>query len=323
MSSLYNYTVTELKKEAKKQHITGYSMLRKDELISLLKRKPKQPKQVAFCFLLYDTIQHLKIWEDFFSQDHDGSSTIYSHLKTVTNKTPDWIKRSKVRTVGTNWCGEGLIYAFVQMLKKALSNPKNKYFALISGSDIPLYTYSETYKKITSTSKSRITYEREDGNVFEDRNDVYNGHQWVILNRETADDYVKLVDPYNSKAKAFINKFRKMYKDNGVSVGRKKAVKDEDTRWLGGCPDEIYPINWLVKLYGRNLSKHVKNQMTTYTSWDFEKDDSHPEIFNIKTVKKAKKEICSGNHIFARKFSEEAANYIAMNCGKGIDKGGK
>ena len=166
-----------------------------DRTVQTLGKRGK--KKIAFCFLLYDTIQHLDIWEKFFEQDYDGTGNIYAHIKTVTNKTPVWIKNSKVRTVGTNWCGEGLIYAFVQMLKKSLRNPDNKYFALISGSDIPLYTYSETYKKITASSKSRIKYELYDGNVFEDRNDIYNAHQWVILNRETAMDYIKLVDPEN------------------------------------------------------------------------------------------------------------------------------
>ena len=336
MPILEDYTVTMLKSKAKSKGFSGYSRLRKSELVKLLRRKSRRKsrkrssvkrisktKQVAFCFLLYDTIQHLNIWEDFFDQDRDGTSTIYAHLKTVTSKTPDWIKKSKVRTVGTNWCGEGLVHAFTQMLKKALLNSNNKYFALISGSDIPLYTYPETYKKITSSAKSRITFERHDGNVFEDRNDIYNGHQWVILNRETALDYIKLVDPTNSKAKAFIKKFRKIYKENGVSVGRKKAIKHEDTTWMGGCPDEIYPINWLVELYGRNLSKHIKNQMTTYTAWDFQKDPDHPEVFNIKTVKRSKREICGSCHIFARKFTEEAADYIGMNCGRGYSSSKK
>lgn len=324
MPNYDNYTVVELKNIARSKGYIGYSKLRKEELIRLLNKKQpvkfsrkKSLKQVAFCFLLYDTVQHLNIWENFFDQDHDGTSTIYSHLKEVSKNTPDWIKNTKVRTVSTNWCGEGLIYAFNQMLKKALQNSNNQYFALISGTDIPLYNYQETYKKICSTTKARITYEKHPGNVFEDRNDIYNGHQWVILNRKTAMDYIKLTDSKNNKAKQFIKDFRSIYRKNGVSVGRKKAVKKEDTTWMGGCPDEIYPINWLHTLYGKNISKYVKNQMTTYTSWDFEKDPDHPEIFNIKTVKKFKKNICDKGHIFARKFTNDAADWIAMNCGTG------
>ena len=294
---------------------------------SISRRKPTQiksvsfnkVKQVAFCFLLYDTIDHVNIWEEFFDQDIDGTSAIYAHFKTTNYKSPAWLKTFAVKKVKTHWCGEGLIHAFVQMLKKGLENINNQYFVLLSGSCIPLYTYKETYKKILSTPKTRMTYEKYDGNVFEDRNDIYNAHQWVILNRETAKDYINLCDSENNEATKFIKNFRKLYKENGVSVGNKKASKSPDTTWLGGCPDEIYPINWLHKLYGRNLSKHVKNQMTTYTSWDFDKDPDHPETFNINTVKRAKKEICSNGHIFARKFTTDAAKYIAMNCGKGLE----
>jgi hypothetical protein len=274
-------------------------------------------KQIAFCFLLYDSVQHKNLWEKFFNQDYDGTSTLYAHFKTVTNKSPDWLIPHRVKSVSTNWCGEGLIYAFNQMLKKGLENKNNKYFVLLSGSCIPLYTYSETYKKILSTKKSRMTYEREFENVFEERDDIYNSHQWVILNRDNAKDYLRLSDRKDKKAMKFIKKFRKLYKENGVNVGNKEAEKDDNSTWLGGCPDEIYPINWLYELYGKDLSKHVKNQMTTYTAWDFEKDPDHPEVFNIKTVKKAKKEICSKGHIFARKFTKDAGKYIGMNCGKG------
>jgi len=194
-----DYTVAELRKQARQKGLSGYSKLRKSELVKLLKktsskrcaygvkkdggckkkpgpRSKRSPRhsskrcaygvkkdggckkkpgprskrsrrhsskrsgktKIAFCFLLYDTIQHLDIWENFFSQDIDGSSMVYSHLKTVTNKTPGWVKKAKVPTVETNWCGEGLINAFVRMLKKALKDPNNKYFALLSGSCIPL-----------------------------------------------------------------------------------------------------------------------------------------------------------------------------------------
>ena len=225
MEKIYEYTVAELRKKAKQKGLSGYYKLRKSELVKLLsksrrrrergrcpygvkkdgvcKKKPGprsrrrrtvsySKNKVAFCFLLYDTIQHLDIWENFFSQDINGSSMIYTHLKTITKKTPVWIKNRKVRTVGTNWCGEGLINAFAQMLKKALKDTNNKYFVLLSGSDIPLYTYSETYKKITETSKARIEYDNIPYNVFENRKGIYNGHQWVILNREVATQYIRL-----------------------------------------------------------------------------------------------------------------------------------
>jgi len=335
MSNISDYTVIELKKKAKAKGLRGYSRLRKSELVKLFGGKTTRRRsrrrsrrrfssskktQIAFCFLLMHKIDHANWWEHFFNQDTDGTSNMYAHYKDSKGNSPDWMVPHAVRSVRTDWCGEGLVHSFNQMLKKALKNPNNKYFALLSGACLPLYTYDETYKLITSTDKARIDYMKEDGNVFEDRNDVYNGHQWVVLNRKVAQDYIRLSDKKDSKAQKFIRKFRKFYKENGVSVGNKKAIKDPDTTWLGGCPDEVYPINWLAELYGKNLSKYVKNQMTTYTSWDFEKDPDHPKVFNIRTVKRSKKDICGRGHIFARKFTVDAADYIAMSCGKGDKK---
>ena len=263
-------------------------------------------------------IDHSKLWKHFFDQDINGTSTLYAHYKDSEGNSPDWMVPHAVNSVQTDWCGEGLIYAFSEMLKKALENPNNKYFALLSGSCIPLYNYDETYKMILSTDKSRMEYQKIPGNVFEDRKDIYNAHQWVIFNREVAKDYIRLSNKKDIQAQKFLNKFRNIYKENGVTVGNHKATHEEYTTWLGGCPDEIYPINWFSELYGKNLSKYVKNQMTTYTSWDFEKDPLHPETFNIKTVNKAKKDICGNGHIFARKFTSDAADKIAMQCGKGF-----
>ena len=314
MTDVSNYTVFELKNKAKSEGFHRYSNLRKEELIELLN---EEPIQIAFCFLLMDKIDHSILWKNFFDQDIYGTSNKIAHYKNYAyyENSPIWMTPNAVRkSVRTDWCGEGLIHAFSKMLKKALKNPNNKYFALLSGACIPLYNYEKTYQLITSTEKARIEYDKINGNVFENKKDIYNAHQWVILNRKVAQDYIRLSDKNDRQAREFIEKFRKIYKENGVRVGNKKAIKDQDTTWIGGCPDEIYPINWLAKLYGKNLSKYVKKQMTTYTSWDFEKDSEHPEVFDKKTIKKAMKEICEGDHIFARKFTDEAAEQITMKC---------
>jgi galactoside 2-L-fucosyltransferase 1/2 len=313
MKSIHNYTISELKKIAKDKKISKYSSLNKHELYNKLS---DTKSKVAFCFLLYDSIQHLNIWETFFNEDpNKNSHNIYSHLKTVTDNTPKWVKQAKVRTVRTDWCGEGLINAFAQMLKKALKNNDNKYFVLLSGSCIPLYTYKETIQKILSSKRSRISYQNISGNVFEGEKGIYNAHQWVILNRDVAEQYSRLYDAKDTEAKQFIKDFRKLYRKHGADVGNKGAIKYEGSTWLGGCPDEIYPINWLHHVYGKDLSKNVKKQMSTYTYWDFQKDPDHPYVFDMKSIKKMKNEICNTGHIFARKFTKEAANFIAMNCG--------
>lgn len=271
---------------------------------------------IAFCFLVYDSIEHNKIWESFFAGDHTETANIYSHIKEVSGKTTEWLLKGKVRTVKTDWCSEGLIYAFNSMLRKALKNNDNKYFAILSGSCIPLYTYQEVYKRIFSESRARMIIERGIDHVFEGVKNVYNSHQWVILNREIAQDYVRLGDKHDKKATDFLKQLRSVYKEHGVVVGNFKATKHEDSTWLGGCPDEIYPINWLYHLYGKDLRKHVKNQMTTYTYWDFSISNDHPTVFDTDSVKKFRATICSSGAVFARKFTPDAAEFIAMRCGK-------
>ena len=88
--------------------------------------------KIAFMFLLYDKIKHQNLWEEFFSQDPlNKKHSIYSHPKFISNETPQWIKDSSVKTVKTDWCSENLVKALCQMLKEALKDPKNKYFALL------------------------------------------------------------------------------------------------------------------------------------------------------------------------------------------------
>ena len=54
--------------------------------------------KIAFMFLLYDTIQHQKLWEDFFAGDpNEERHTIYSHPKEINEKTPEWIKKIKLK----------------------------------------------------------------------------------------------------------------------------------------------------------------------------------------------------------------------------------
>ena len=53
--------------------------------------------KIAFCFLLYDKLEHRKIWEEFFEVSE--SYNIYSHLKMITQETPPWIKKTRVRSV--------------------------------------------------------------------------------------------------------------------------------------------------------------------------------------------------------------------------------
>ena len=255
--------------------------------------QPKDEKKVdkiAFCFLLYDKVIHSKKWVDFFKEDNYTvkSYSIYSHIKQIKDSTQPWLLENTVKPIPTGWCEESLLWAWVKMLKKALQDPKNKYFVLLSGECVPLYGFWETYKKIMSSKKSRINVARHT-EVTEETGLLY-ADQWVLLNRKHAKLLVNLKDTKEGK--------------NWVRT-IKKIIKDF-------CPDELYPINWFVhkigKISGSDFKKNFNTIPTTFTKWD--NIHPHPIKFNTPNMSKYKHDICNSKALFARKFNPKAGRLV-------------
>jgi hypothetical protein len=249
-------------------------------------------KQIAFCFLLYDKLNHGKTWKKFFEQDDTDSHTIYAHLKKTTKKTQQWIKKHKIKPVKTAYCDVSLVYAWIELLKNALKDKDNKYFVIISGECIPLFQYADVYKKINASKKSRINVVR--GTESEIETGLYYADQWCTLNRKQAELLLKLKT--TEKGKQF-----------------DQEVLDQ----IGDfCPDEIIPINWFVEHYGKPSStkfkKEFRNIPTTFTYWD----EIHysPVKFNASSMKKMRKKICKSKAIFGRKFNARAARLLSQSC---------
>jgi len=257
------------------------------------KTKPK----IAFCFLTYNNLTHENIWAKFFKQDNTQKLfTLYSHIKKVSSTTPKWLKKHAVRTASTDWCGENLVWAWIKMLKAALKDKNNQYFALLSGSCIPLYDFTKTYKKITGSKKSSIHISKT-ARVYKETG-LYYADQWLILNRECAELLVKL---------RTTNKGKKFYKKTNKTLSKAENPS---------CPDEVYPINWFIKHFGKphsqKFKKHIRDKVSTFTEW--EKYAASPNTLNIRHIKTMRKKICNSGAIFARKFTKGAAKKIALSC---------
>ena len=231
--------------------------------------------KVAFCFLLYDSIKHNKSWSTFFSQDVYETHNIYTHLKGVTKKTQDWVKQNKIKGNKTDWCGENLVWAWIKLLQAAIEDRDNEYFIILSGDCIPLFNYLETYKKITSSNKSRVNTDYNTGS-YEDTGLIY-ADQWTLLTRREAELLVKLKTTEKGK----------------------KFTRETKLRLFNYCPDELYPVNWFVDV--------------TYTYWSGIK--TSPDKFTNTRMLKNKKTICESGAIFGRKFSVKAAGCLALKCG--------
>ena len=256
--------------------------------------------KIAFCFLLYDTVKHNSQWVNFFSSDNYPvkSYNIYTHLKYVSDKTPEWVFENKITSIKTEWCEENLVYAWIKLIKKALEDPNNEYFIILSGECIPLYTYEETYKKITASDKSRINIDFS-AEATIDTGLVY-ADQWVILNRKHATMLTHLKT--TKEGYDFIKQVRKI-------------ICIDDTCY---CPDELFPVNWFIHKYGKPSSSSFKKEFrimpTTYTYWNGKAP--HPVRLSSRRSQKMKKEICKSGALFARKFTTKAARSLAMSCGE-------
>ena len=249
-------------------------------------------KKIAFCFLLYDKLNHGEIWENFLDQDNDDTHTVYAHIKKTTSKTQNWLKKHKVKPVSTDYCSVSLVYAWIRLLEKALKDKNNKYFVILSGECIPLFSYYKVYDKITKSKKSRINVEM--GTESQEATGLYWADQWCVLNRKHAELLVKL------KTTAIGRQFNKNIL---AQIG-------------DFCPDEIIPINWFVKHYGKpsssKFNKEIRRIPTTYTYWD----GIHysPKKFNAPQMEKMKKKICKSGAVFGRKFNSKAARELSMTC---------
>lgn len=246
---------------------------------------------IAFCFLLYDTVKHPDVWEEFFQDVPTTKHTIYAHIKKISPSTLHWLRKNKIKPVKTDYCDVSLVFAWIQLLKNALKNPKNKYFCILSGECIPLFPFQKVYRKITASKKSRLNVDNSAESYF--HTGLYWADQWTILNRKHAKLLVKLT---TKSGKKFVDSILPQIEDY--------------------CPDEILPINWFVKHYGKPSSstfkKEIKIAQTTYTYWDGK--HTSPVKFTYPRMIKIKKKICSCGAVFGRKFNSKATRELALKC---------
>jgi hypothetical protein len=267
----------------------------------------KIPK-IAHCFLLGETTNHLSVWEEYFKQDtfYPRSYTIYSHLKSSKKSvnTPDWIERNRIPTIPTEWCGESLVFVWMELLKEALKDQNNQYFVLLSGDCIPLYNYNETYRRITSSKKSRIN--PNVNNIAYQDTGLYYADQWTILTRKHAKLLLSMKETKSGKTFLENTKKRLTYCDR------------ESGLCYDYCPDELYPLNWFVAHYGKPYTSTFKKEFhtgpSTYTYWDLVNKEPHPEKFTLRKMRNFKDKICKSRALFARKFMPNAGKELGMKC---------
>jgi hypothetical protein len=270
--------------------------------------------KIAFCFLIVQNVKNMDLWRKFF-RSYEDYFNIYVHISGNRYDEKNywypelWNNRVEVyghKHTATKWGTASLVKAEGIVYETALENPENKYFCLLSESDIPMLSFPRIYNLMNRTlgdKKSFLTFDSSrgfDSAMFKDcfpteyipvndRSKVYdrrywtmwNIHQWKVLNRRDAYEFVEMC-----KDKKYFDAYENCFVYNPEAL----------------APDEYMYSNWITLHYGsKGFKKRFINHQTTWV--DFDATAIHALEYK-KVPKKLVRDICDNSSIFGRKFTK-------------------
>lgn len=147
-------------------------------------------KKIAFCFLIYDKINHEDIWNIYFQNIDKNKYNIYIHYKY--DKPSDYFENYKLKNcVETKWGDMSIIKAQNLLLEEALKDENNKHFIFLSNSCIPLKSFKHIYSELDE-NYSYFNYSPQKqcfprcNQVLKhiSKDQIQKSSQWSILNRK-------------------------------------------------------------------------------------------------------------------------------------------
>ena len=149
-------------------------------------------KKIAFCFLIYDIINHEELWNLFFNNIDPNKYSIYIHYKNSTPLT--YFNKYKLKKrIQTKHGDISLVQAQNVLLNEALKYPSNEHFILVSGSCIPVKSFNYIYETLNpeysyfaKVSQTGCFPRCNTVLKYIDKKYIYKTSQWCILNRKHA-----------------------------------------------------------------------------------------------------------------------------------------
>ena len=251
-------------------------------------KKPTR-KRIAFCFLIYDKINHEDIWHRFFEKADKKKYNIYIHYKE--NVPLKYLEEYKIKNcIDTKWGDISLVKAQNKLLEEALKDPKNEHFIFLSNSCVPVKTFQFIYDyldtKYSYFNKDPIKKDRcTKTHAHVDPKHIQKASQWSILNKKHA--------TILSEKPEYIPWFEY---DNQTCIADEHA--------------------YITYLFSQDLEKELKItdniaiDATTFTNWadmDYKfHSNQDNSTYGLKTYKKISEEelkyITQSKSLFARKF---------------------
>ncbi|EXB30978.1 hypothetical protein L484_016838 [Morus notabilis] len=188
------------------------------EILNAAPMQSESPK-VAFMFLTPHSLPFEKLWDKFF-HGHEGKFSVYVHAsKEKPVHVSGYFVNKDIRSDQVVWGKISMVDAEKRLLAKALQDPDNQHFVLLSESCVPLYNFDYIYDYLINTNISFVDAFEDpgphgNGRYSEhmlpeiDKKDFRKGAQWFTLKRQHAvivladnlyytkfREYCKLADP--------------------------------------------------------------------------------------------------------------------------------
>lgn len=160
-------------------------------------------KKIAFCFLIYDIINHEELWNQFFLNVDKNKYNIYIHYKYNVPLT--YFEKYKLaKIIETAYADISLVKAQDLLLENALKD-ENDLFIFLSNSCIPLKSFNYVYNILNenfsyfNVSSQTQCFPRCNKTLeYMDKQYIQKASQWCILNQKHAklllknqNDYIK------------------------------------------------------------------------------------------------------------------------------------
>nr|XP_023887086.1 uncharacterized protein LOC111999199 [Quercus suber] len=120
------------------------------------------PPKIAFLFLVRKDLPLDFLWGAFFKNGDAANLSIYIHSEPrfvfdeTTTSSAFFYGRQLTNSIQVVWGESSMIMAERLLLEKALEDPANQRFILLSDSCIPLYEFSYIYNAVMSSPKSFV-----------------------------------------------------------------------------------------------------------------------------------------------------------------------
>jgi len=153
-------------------------------------------KKIAFCFLIYDEINHEELWNIFFKDVDINKYNIYIHYKI--NKPLLFFDKYKITNcIKTKYEDQTIPLAYNVLFRNAYTHDIDNYkFVIVSGACIPFKSFDYIYTQLTNDEYGYFNV-CPNNQCFPNCNSLLNSiekkfiaksHNWFILNRKLVEN---------------------------------------------------------------------------------------------------------------------------------------